>query len=114
MSLNVEHETPRGSRDIGRVIEAIERLVPDVRWTQLQVRHPDADDDGIWFFWIPEKPGEVQLESSTGMLPFLAETDKHDDRVTCSSIHEAAQVVSDWLSLPGGAPTSFWHDRPLS
>src|SRR5690349_13257751 len=87
--------------DIFRVIESVEALIPGVRWTQLQVNNPDADDDGIWFFWLGDKPGDVQLESSTGMLPFLAETDKHDKQVTCVSIEGAAQIVSEWLRLPG-------------
>jgi hypothetical protein len=65
-----EDTTRKDGRDIDRVVEPVERLVPAVTWTQLQVRHPGADDDGIWFFWISGKPGEVQLESSTGMLPF--------------------------------------------
>ena len=90
--------------DILRLIEAVERLIPGVRWTQLQVSHPGADDDGIWFFWIADRPGEVQLESSNGMLPFLAETDKHDERVTCSGIEEAARLVSDWLGLRAEVP----------
>lgn len=104
-------DATNSDRDIIRVIESVEALIPGVRWTQLRVNDPDADDDGIWFFWLPDKPGDVQLESSTGMLPFLAETDKHNELVTCVSIEGAAQIVSDWLRLPGGKTSSFWYKR---
>ena len=98
-------------RDIFHVIESVEALIPGVKWTQLKVNNPDADDDGIWFFWLQDKPGDVQLASSTGMLPFLAETDKHDKPVTCITIEGAADIVSDWLRLPGGNTSGFWYTR---
>jgi hypothetical protein len=61
-------------RDIDTVIERVRALAPEVEVRQLQCAHP-ADDDGIWFFRIAGKKGEIQLESSTGGLPFLVEHD---------------------------------------
>ena len=105
----VRDDSTNKDRDIFRVIESVEALIPGVKWTQLEVKYPDADDDGIWFFWLQDKPGDVQLESSTGMLPFLAATDKHDKQVTCVTIEGAAHIVSEWLRLPGGKTSGFWY-----
>jgi hypothetical protein len=96
---------------IMHVINLIEERMPGVRWTQLRVSQPGVDDDGIWFFWMPGQRGEVQLETSTGMLPFLAETDKYNERMTCNSVEDAASIVCDWLRLPGGGLGSGWYDR---
>ena len=98
-------------RHIDHVIKLVEEREPTIRWTHLSVSHPGVDDDGIWFFWLPTVAGEVQLESSTGKLPFLAETDKHDERVLCNSVEDAARTVCEWLKLPGGRLTSAWFDR---
>jgi hypothetical protein len=77
--------------------------------TGAQAPNPGAGDDVSWFYLVPNKPGEVQLESLTGMLPFIAETDKDNETVKCFSIEEAAQVVMEWLRLTGGSSTSFWY-----
>jgi len=50
-------------RDIDLVIAEVERYDPNIRSWQLEVKHP-SDDDGIWFFWIPEVAGEVQVSTS--------------------------------------------------
>jgi hypothetical protein len=99
------------SLDITQIIATMEERLPGVKWTQLDVAHPGADDDGIWFFWRPDQPGEVQLESTTGMLPFVAETDKHDNCMSCSTVEDAVDVVCKWLELPGGRSESPWHPQ---
>ena len=53
---------------------------PLVNVQQLQVLHPGADDDEIWFFRCPGSELEVQIESSTGMCPFLIETNESNVR----------------------------------
>lgn len=98
-------------RDIDLVIAEVERHDSNIRSTQLQVKHPGYDDDGIWYFWIPELPGEVAVESSDGMLPFLVETDKHNDRIDATTIGETVDTILAWLKLPGGHPTSSFHPR---
>jgi hypothetical protein len=98
-------------RDIDLVIAEVERHDSNIRSIQLQVKHPGYDDDGIWFFWIQESAGEVQVESSDGMLPFIVETDKHNQVFHATTIGETVDTILAWLRLPGGHPTSFWHPR---
>ena len=81
------------SRDIDLTIAALERALPGLRWEQLHVAHPGADDDGLWFFSHPAASGEVQLESSTGELPFLLEGDDGAERETVRSVDEAVRRV---------------------
>ena len=50
-----------------------------MKWTRLSVTHPGVDDDGIWFFWLEDQPGEVQIESRLRVRPFVVETDKHNE-----------------------------------
>ena len=45
--------------DIERVVAALRARWPDIPIEQLRVRHPDADDDGLWSI------GGCQLESPT-------------------------------------------------
>ncbi len=87
--------------DIEELIGLVRARLPNVEWEQLSVTHT-ADDDGLWFFWIPSRPGEVQIESSSGACPFLVETDKHGGRVTTTSLVETADVIVEWLELSGG------------
>lgn len=86
-------------RDIDRLIALVRNEFPDVLCEQLAILHP-ADDDGIWFFRLPGVKGEVQAESSSGMCPFIVETDKHDERVHSETIEAAARTIGAWLRLP--------------
>jgi hypothetical protein len=65
-------------RDIENLIESFSTIYPTVRVRQLEVLHPGADDDGLWFFQMPGSKLEVQIESSTGMYPFLIETNGNE------------------------------------
>ena len=60
-------------RDIDIVIEKIRALHPDAAIEQLKVKFPGADDDGLWFFRIPSERENIQVESSTGVAPFVVE-----------------------------------------
>jgi hypothetical protein len=86
-------------RDVDRIIQLVRAMYPGVRVEQLKVSHPGADDDGLWFFDQPESPFEVQIESSTGMCPFLIETDETEARVTTNSVEETVQTLSVLLRL---------------
>ncbi|MBW3599536.1 MAG: hypothetical protein KY475_19965 [Planctomycetes bacterium] len=88
------------SRDIETIIGALTKKHPQLRVEQLQVKHPGADDDGIWFFNHPDSEFDVQLESSFGTFPFVVETDRHDERGQATTVQEATQLVEDWLGLP--------------
>jgi hypothetical protein len=87
-------------RDINRVFDELRRSFPQIACEQLRVKHPGADDDGIWFFTHPQGAGEVQLESSFGMLPFIVEGTDSDVRDTARTVEEAAELVAARLKLP--------------
>jgi hypothetical protein len=91
--------SPTASRDINTIIAALTAKHPRLDVHQLQVKHPGADDDGLWFFKHPDSQFEVQLESSSGTFPFLVETDRHCERGQATTIAEAVQLVESWLSL---------------
>ena len=86
-------------RDIDRVITELRQAYPDIACEQLRVAHPGGDDDGLWFFTHPDRRGEVQLESSTGRLPFLLEGTESDDRDTAHTIGQAVALVAARLGL---------------
>jgi hypothetical protein len=97
--------------DVRQVIALVRQAYSNMKWTRLSVTHPGADDDGIWFFWMPDRLGEVQIESSFGVSPFIVETDKHNECFTGASVQEVAEKVVEWLALPGGLAQARWHPR---
>ena len=86
-------------RDIDTVIAELQRTYPGVACEQLPVTHPGADDDGLWFFTHSARPGEVQLESSTGQLPFLVEGTESPAQDTARTIDQAVALVAARLRL---------------
>jgi hypothetical protein len=106
----VKGTAPSMTSDLEDVFRRVQKRLPAVKWEQLSVTHP-ADDDGLWFLWIPDLPGEVQIESSLGVCPFLVETDKHDDCLNANSPEETSETIIKWLQLPGGRSESPWHAR---
>jgi hypothetical protein len=86
-------------RDIEKIIQSFSTNYPTVRVRQLEVSHPGADDDGLWFFQRPGSETEVQIESSTGMCPFLIETNQNDTRVTTANIDQTIEAVARLLHL---------------
>lgn len=76
-------------RDTDLIIDRVTRERPEVRVSQLQVRRPGADDDGLWFFRRHGAAGEVQLESSAGDCPFLVESNFDDTREQASAVDDA-------------------------
>jgi hypothetical protein len=85
--------------DVERIIERVREICPAVTIHQLKVLHPGADDDGLWFFSKPESSFEVQIESASGMCPFLIETDESGTRYTAGSVEEAVKTLSTLLHL---------------
>ena len=86
-------------RDVDRIITQITTNYPLVHTRQLEVSHPGNDDDGIWFFRSLGCDFEVQIESSTGMCPFVVETDENDARLTGASFEETIDMVIRLLHL---------------
>jgi hypothetical protein len=106
----VKGTAPSTTPDLEAIFQRVRQHLPLAKWQQVPVTLP-ADDDGIWFFWMPGAPGEVQIESSWGVCPFTVETDKHDDRLTTCTPEDTADAIVKWLRLPGGRAESPWHER---
>jgi hypothetical protein len=86
------------TRDIDQIIAAVRQEIPEVIVWQLQKTHP-ADDDGIWYFGLPEVSNDVQIENSSGMCPFLVETDEqscHQAR-TAQTVAQTVQMIVAYL-----------------
>jgi hypothetical protein len=63
--------------------------------------HP-ADDDGPWWFRLPGKTKDIQIESSTGSCPFLIESrdDKSStDATTGDTVEEVVQKIAACFAL---------------
>lgn len=84
------------SEHIAEVIEALRESFPSLSVQQHRAVHP-ADDVGIWFFRLPDCDGEVQVESSTGNLPFLIEWTGGEERIQGVSIPAVVAQVKEFL-----------------
>ena len=93
-------------RDIDEIIRRVSAALPQVEWEQLRVKHPGADDDGLWFLDHGER--SVQIESSSGMCPFLIETTFSSDRFTANTVEAAIARLIDLLTL---APMRDAHEE---
>lgn len=82
-------------RDIDEIIERIKQRFPQAIIEQSRVAHP-ADDDGIWYFWLPEfNNDDVQIENSLGECPFLIENRRDDKRRFGNTIDEVVAIISE-------------------
>ena len=86
-------------RDIDLIIERLKAEIPGVHIAQLQVTHPGADDDGLWFIEISGRSETVQVESSNGGCPFLIESDFNDERFHGHTVQEVVVTVKRLFSL---------------
>jgi hypothetical protein len=80
-------------RDIDHIIERLKAALPEAQVTQLQVAHPGADDDGLWFITTPGRGGAVQIQSSHGSCPFLIESDFSDERFHGHTVDDVVSTV---------------------
>src|SRR4051795_5811480 len=78
-------------RDIDQITAAVKYHIPEAIVSQLQTKHA-SDDNGIWWFGLPESSHDVQVENATGMCPFLIETDTDQAR-TAHSVAETVQII---------------------
>jgi len=87
------------TRDIDQIIIGVRRRFPNVAVDQLKVSHP-GDDDGLWFFALPGIRKDIQIESPSGMCPFIVEHDdmkSSSEALQASSIEEVIDAVSSYL-----------------
>jgi hypothetical protein len=81
------------ARDIDQIIGRLKAEIPGVHVVQLQVAHPGADDDGLWFIEIEGRGEKAQIESSNGACPFLIESDFSAERYHGHTIEEVVSIV---------------------
>jgi hypothetical protein len=84
-------------RHIDQITSSVRSKFPDVRIVQMTKTHP-ADDDGIWWFRLPGKEKDIQIESSSGNCPFIVES---DDDPTVSDAR-SAKTVEDVVAIVCG------------
>ena len=80
-------------RDIEEIALKVQREIPEITSEQLVVKHPGADDDGLWFFRNPMTGVEVQVESASGDCPFLFESSISDVRAVASNVQQAVELI---------------------
>jgi hypothetical protein len=80
-------------RDIDLISQQLTASIPGIHIAQLDVSHPGADDDGLWFINIQDHAGQVQMESPDGMCPFLIESDFSNERVYGVSVGEVIRTI---------------------
>ena len=89
-------------RDIDLIIEAVRREFPDAEVRQLQVAHPGVDDDGIWYFYLPGRgDDDIQIESSSGMCPFIVETNRTTQAREGKAVAEVSALICEHLATVG-------------
>jgi hypothetical protein len=93
-------------RDIDHIIAAVFIALPDVNVVQHQQPHL-ADDEGLWFFDLLDPKKDIQLESSTGMCPFIIEhcgLKSTADAWNATTVEEAAKLVIGVLASQEKTP----------
>jgi hypothetical protein len=80
-------------RDIDLIVERLTANIPGIRIEQLKVKYPRDDDDGLWFINFQDRKEEVQIESGTGMCPFLIESDFNDKRFYGNTVEEVVSAI---------------------
>jgi hypothetical protein len=86
-------------RDIDLILEQLTANIPGIHIEQLRVRHPGADDDGLWFINIQGREEQVQIESSEGICPFLIESDFSNERLYGHTVQEVVATIMRLYAL---------------
>lgn len=84
--------------DVERIVPLVTAQLPNVQWEQLRVTFP-ADDDGLWYFDLPGSRNGVQIESSSGMCPFLIEHSLSAERFHGTTVEEVAGKIVELLRM---------------
>ena len=84
-------------RDIDKIIDSVRCEFPNAKIEQLKVKFP-ADDDGIWYFWLPENSADdIQIENSYGQCPFILETNRSPEVRHGETIEQVVSIVCEHL-----------------
>ena len=63
------------------------------------MKHPGADDDGLWFFERGPEWNRVQVETWNGMCPFLIESYAVPSSRRCATVRETIDRVVSLLRI---------------
>ena len=88
-------------RDIDQLIAALRRAHPELSAEQQRAAPAGADDDGRWTVRHPRALTDVQVESSTGGLPFFIESELAPP-TRARTLDEATRLVIARLGLLAG------------
>jgi len=85
-------------RDIDLIIEKVTIKLPEIGVWQPPKSCP-SDDNGIWYFSLPDVKQSIQIESSYGVCPFIVETEEQCsyDARTANTIDEAVEMIVEYL-----------------
>ncbi len=85
-------------RDIDLIIEQVKQHFPEIRVYQYHQTHP-ADDDGVWWFSLPNIEPDIKLDSTHGTCPFMVETNEQwgENARTVNNVAEAVLIIIDYL-----------------
>lgn len=84
-------------KNVNKIIELVKQEFPKADVYQLKVKFP-ADDDGIWYFWLPEFPDDdIQIENSYGQCPFIIETNRDSGVRYGETVEQTASIICEHL-----------------
>ena len=84
-------------KDIEQLTDALRRAYPEITIEQLRAAQPGADD-GLWSVNHPRAFTEVQVESPTGDVPFVIESDLAPPMLA-RAVDDAVRIVTERLGL---------------
>jgi hypothetical protein len=87
------------AHDIETIIAGVRRAIPEVKVVQMHKSLP-SDDDGLWWFRLPDITEDIQIESSSYDCPFMVEHDSmktSDEAITCTSAEQTVAAVVSYL-----------------
>ena len=90
-------------RDIDKLIATLQAKHP-LLWVGRPRSGKAGPHDSLWFFTHPASQSEVLVESSTGQLPFLIESDPNQKLLWATTMTEAASFIESCLALPTDPP----------
>jgi hypothetical protein len=91
-------------RDIDKLIASLQAKHPLLWVGRLRPKNSGIIGDGLWFFTHPASQSEVQVESSTGQLPFHIESDTDQKPILATTMTEAASLIESRLGLDFDTP----------
>jgi hypothetical protein len=85
-------------RDIDVITERVKQQIQAVEVYQYHKTHP-ADDDGVWWFSLPDVEPDIKLDSPNGYCPFMIETNEQwgENARTANDVNQAILIIVDYL-----------------